>query len=60
MGLRKKALGLEHYHTLTSVTNLASIYLDGGQLIKAEELGLEVLAIRARVLGIDHAYSLTS
>lgn len=45
---RSKVVGLEHYHTITSMTNLASIYLDDGQLIKAEELGLEVFAIRAR------------
>jgi hypothetical protein len=42
------------------MTNLASIYLEKGQLAKAEELGLQVLAIRVRLLGMEHYHSLTS
>ncbi|KAI1074597.1 hypothetical protein F5B20DRAFT_562823 [Whalleya microplaca] len=41
------------------MTNLASIYLDS-QLAKAEELLLQVLAIRISVLGMEHHHTLTS
>jgi len=60
MELRKKELGPEHHHTLTSMAGLASIYLENGQLREAEELGLNVLAIRIRLLGMEHHHSLTS
>lgn len=40
--------------------NLASIYLDDGQVFKAEELLLQVLAIRFRILGTEHHHTLTS
>lgn len=42
------------------MTNLASIYLDKGQLFKAEELGLQVLAIRIKTLGMEHHHTLSS
>lgn len=34
--------------------------MDDGQLAKAEDIGLQVLSIRARILGIEHHHSLTS
>lgn len=59
MELRKNILGPESHRKLTSMGNLASIYLDEHS-VKAEELLLEVLAIRMIVLGLEHHHSLTS
>jgi hypothetical protein len=55
--LRKKVLGPEHHHTLTSMSSLAAMYLDSDPA-KAEELLLQVLAIRINLLGIEHHHSL--
>jgi len=50
--MRKRVLGEEHPHTLTSMANLAATYRSQGQWKKAEEL--EVQVMQMRVLGEKH------
>ncbi|KAK5738250.1 hypothetical protein LTR17_006127 [Elasticomyces elasticus] len=57
---RKRMLGEEHPHTLTSMANLASTYNDQGLYDKAEELGEQVVEMYKRVLGEEHPHTLTS
>ena len=47
----KKELRLEHPDTLSSIANLASIYLNQGRWKEAEELEVQVMEIRKRMLG---------
>jgi len=42
------------------MNNLASTYMSKGQWEEAEELVVKVLEIRSRVLGQEHANTLTS
>lgn len=51
MELRERVLEPEHHHALTSMTNLAPVYPDGGQLADVEDLVLEALAIRRSCTG---------
>jgi hypothetical protein len=41
----KKVLGDEHLDTLASMHNLVLTYIDQGQWIKAEKLGLQVVRL---------------
>jgi tetratricopeptide (TPR) repeat protein len=60
METRKKVLGAEHPHTLTSMANLASTYWNQGRWKEAEELEVQVMEMRKRVLGQEHPYTLSS
>jgi hypothetical protein len=46
--------------TLTSMDNLALTYCEQGRLDEAEELNLEVMEKRRKILGADHPDTLTS
>ncbi|KAH8761907.1 hypothetical protein BGZ57DRAFT_992576, partial [Hyaloscypha finlandica] len=48
---RKRVLGQEHLDTLTSIANLASIYRNQGRWKEAEDLDVQVIETRKRVLG---------
>ena len=48
MEMRKKLLGAEHPHTLTSMMNLACTYRDQGRIYESEKLELEVMNIEGR------------
>ena len=45
--------------TLTSMANLASIYVNQERLKEAEELGVTVVETSSRVFGQDHSPTLT-
>ena len=60
MDMRKKVLGAEHPHTLTSMANLASTYWNQGRWNEAEPLGVQVMDMTKRVLGAEHPHTLTS
>ena len=47
----KRVVEGEHPNTLSSMANLASTYWKQGRWIEAEELGVQVMEIRKRVLG---------
>ena len=51
METRKRVLGEEHPDTLTSMANLASTYRNQGRWKEAEELEVQVMETRKRVLG---------
>ena len=53
-------LGQEHPSTLTSMANLASTYRNQGRWKEAEELDVQVMETRKRVLGQEHPDTLTS
>jgi tetratricopeptide (TPR) repeat protein len=53
-------LGAEHPDTLTSMGNLASIYLELGRVEEGAKLNEEVLEARKRILGAEHPDTLTS
>ncbi|KAF1828794.1 hypothetical protein BDW02DRAFT_204722 [Decorospora gaudefroyi] len=57
---RKRVLGDEHPHTLSSIGNLASTYGNQGRWKEAEELEVQVMEARKRVLGNEHPHTLTS
>jgi hypothetical protein len=54
------ALGLEYLDTLTSINNLASTFWNQGRWKEAEELDVQVMETRKRVLGLEHLDTLTS
>ncbi|OPB46100.1 kinesin [Trichoderma guizhouense] len=56
----KIKLGADHPHTLISMGNLASTYMDQGRWKEAEDLNVEVMEIRKIKLGADHPDLLTS
>ena len=58
--MRMKKQGMKHPSTLTSITNLAKIYLDKGEYEEAGELGLKVLDLCQKVLGPEHPETLTT
>ena len=43
MDMRKRLLGPDHPHTLTSMANLASTYSDQGRWNEAEQLQVQVM-----------------
>ncbi|OCK77245.1 hypothetical protein K432DRAFT_461200 [Lepidopterella palustris CBS 459.81] len=51
---------LEHPRTLTSIANLALMYSNQGRWKEAEDLEVEVMETRKRVLGEEHPSTLTS
>jgi hypothetical protein len=53
-------LGQEHPDTLASIANLASTFWDQGRWKEAEELEMQVIETRKRVLGQEHPDTLTS
>ena len=57
---REKVLGLEHPHTLTSVSNLVSVLESQGKYKEAEAMQQRALKGGERVLGLEHPYTLTS
>ena len=50
----------EHPDTLTSMANLASTYWNQGRWKEAEELDVQVMETRKRMLGAEHPDTLTS
>ncbi|KAH8201674.1 hypothetical protein TruAng_004195 [Truncatella angustata] len=60
METRRKKLGEDHPHTLTSMANLASTYWNQGRWSAAEELFVQVIETRRKKLGEDHPHTLTS
>ncbi len=52
--------GREHPETLSSMADLAAAYRSQARLTEAEELGVQVLEARKRVLEHDHPSTLTS
>ena len=54
MEAAKRELGEEHPDTLTCMTNFASTYLEQGRWKEAEELQVQVIETRKRVLGHEH------
>jgi len=48
---QKKVLGAEHPDTLTSMVNLVSTYRNQGRWKETEELDVQVMETRKRVLG---------
>ena len=53
-------LGEEYPDALTSMANLAPTYKNQGQWKEAEELEVQVMETRKRLLGAQHPSSLTS
>jgi len=58
--MRIKKQGTEHLLTLTSMANLAVIYLQQGKYKEARELQIKVLDLCKKVLGSEHPDTLTS
>ena len=54
------SIGAEHPDTLMNMANLASTYRDQGRWKEAEELEVQVMEARKRVLGQEHPSTLTS
>ena len=50
MDAMKKLLGAEHPNTLISMGNLASTYSHQGKLNEAEQLQIQVMDIRSKLL----------
>src|SRR5438045_4448382 len=51
---------MEHPDTLMSMANLASTYMNQGRWKEAEQLEVEVLEARKKVLGTEHQDTLLS
>ncbi|KAH8723293.1 hypothetical protein GQ44DRAFT_710465 [Phaeosphaeriaceae sp. PMI808] len=56
----EKVLGVEHPHTLTSVSNLGSVLSRQGKYEEAEAMQRRALQGREKVLGVEHPGTLTS
>ena len=54
MEKRKDLLGEDHPDTLTSMGNLAAIYMNQGQWKEAEALEVVVMEKRKHILGQEH------
>jgi serine/threonine protein kinase len=54
LDLRRRVLGERHPDTLMSMNNLASLYMNQGELARAKPLFTELLDARRRVLGEEH------
>lgn len=52
--IRKRTLGLTHPEIAQSLNNLGQLYLEKGNLDKAESTYLQALAIREQSLGVSH------
>ena len=53
MDMRKKLLGAEHPHTLSSMANLAKTYSNLGKWNEAEQLNVQVMGMRKKVQNIQ-------
>jgi hypothetical protein len=53
-------VGPVHPSTLTSIANLASMYVNQGRWKEVEDLEVQVVEMRKRVLGPEHPDTLTS
>ncbi|KZS93989.1 TPR-like protein, partial [Sistotremastrum niveocremeum HHB9708] len=60
VGFRKESLGMDHPDTLTSIANLATIYLNQKRLEEAQELELIVMEGRRKVLGVNDPKTLAA
>jgi hypothetical protein len=60
MKTRKRVFGKEHPSTLTSMNNVASMYVYQGRWKEAEELFVQVVEMSTRVFGEGHPFTLTS
>ena len=60
LAARRRVLGDEHLHTLSSMDNLAIALRAAGQHGEAAAMHREVLAARRRVLGDEHPDTLSS
>ena len=60
MNARKAKLGVDHPHTLKSMTNLACTYRNQGRLNKAEKLQVDGMNAKKAKLGLDHPDTLKS
>ncbi len=58
--MREKVLSKEHPETLTSINNLAVLYLCQGRYAEAEPLYKTALQMREKVLGKDHPDTITT
>jgi tetratricopeptide (TPR) repeat protein len=58
--LDKKVSGLEHPHTLTSMSQLAWALSGQGKYVEAEQMEQQALELRKKVLGLEHPDTLTS
>ncbi len=58
--MRKRVLGAEHPHTLTSASNLAASLADQGKYVEAERMLHSALASLQRVLGAEHPDTLAT
>ena len=56
--MRKRLLGAKHLNTLTSMEDLANIYSYQGKLNQAEQLQVQALYIRKKLLGAEHPHAL--
>ena len=54
LALYEKALGSDHPHVATALSNLALLYAEKGDYAKAEPLYLRSLAIKEKAVGPDH------
>jgi serine/threonine protein kinase/Tfp pilus assembly protein PilF len=57
---RARLLGEEHQATITSMNNLAAVYVAQGNFARAEELRKKDVDISVRTLGEDHPDTITS
>jgi tetratricopeptide (TPR) repeat protein len=60
MESRRRVLGTEHPHTLTSVSQLGSVLLSQGKYEEAEAMHQRALEAREKVRGREHPDTLTS
>ncbi len=60
LGLREEINGPEHPATAISLNNLAELYREIGDFLKAESLYRRALAIREKALGPEHPKTATS
>jgi hypothetical protein len=60
MQVRSEVLSKKHEETLSSMGMVSIIYLINGKQKKAEELFMQVMETRKRVLGAGHPDTLTS
>ena len=58
METRKRIWAQEHPHTLSSMASLAATFRKQGRWNEAEELDVQVLGARKKVLGQEHLATL--
>jgi tetratricopeptide (TPR) repeat protein len=56
----RRSLGIEHSHTLISISHLGGVLFEKGKFDEAEQYHREALEGQRRVLGDEHAHTLTS